>query len=120
MSEFLYTSDANWLKKALHFYATQTPFELIDDLSLGIGPDDLRSAENLIDAVSRASSITWRQARCILSALGIAFAGIWMLFAVSTASMMSIFQSGIWLSAGLALVLAGSLGTLWCLNTEWR
>ncbi len=119
MPETLHTSDANWLKKALHYYETRTPFEFTDDLLLGINPDDLRSAESLIEAVKRASSINGSQAMCILLSLGIAVAGIWMLVMVSAAPMTT-GQAGFWLSTGLALVLAGSLGALGCLNAQWR
>ncbi|MHB9119663.1 MAG: hypothetical protein ACYC2R_15535 [Burkholderiales bacterium] len=119
MPEILHTSDANWLKKALHYYETQTPFELTDDMLLGISPDDLRSAESLIEAVKRASSISGRQALCLSICLGTALAGIWMIVTVGAAPL-STDQSGVWLCSGLALVLAGSLGTLWCLNTQRR
>jgi len=119
MPDNIHTSDHDWFEKTLDCYQHKTPFNFTDDRGLGISPADLRSAGALIRAVKQSPAITWQQVLSILTSVGMAGVGMWMINdAIADPEPTS--QLGILLAGGVALVLLGGVSALWCLGVKWK
>ena len=105
------TSDNLWLEKALKLYSKKALFTLIDDASLGLTEDDLKTALKLIKAAKSRAHMSIKEIVGTITSFGIAASGIYLIILAVVAPEPTT-KLGILTVGGVVLALTGSLGAL--------
>ncbi len=112
------TTDPDWLKKALQLYTDKKPFTLIDDKKIGLTPNDVQTAVNLIKAAKRKDNFSIKDIMKVLASLGVSGIGVWMIVA-AIMDPEPTSKLGILLAGGVALAFTGSLALLFTLGANF-
>jgi len=112
------TNEPDWLSKALEAYKAKLEFTLIDDGDLGLEPNDVKSAVNLLRFVKKKKVITWRKMVKVLTSLGITGVGVWII-AAAIADPEPTSKLSLLITGGLVLTLTGSLSILASLGIKY-
>lgn len=113
------TSDQDWLEKALKCYRDKHPFQLTDDVGIGITEKDLVSAVKLIQKAKRNGNMSVKQIATVLTSIGLSSVGIWLIL-IAVADPEPTSKLGILLAGGVALIALGGLSILRSLGMTWK
>lgn len=115
--EVIRTSDPRWLEQVVRHYTRKERFQLLDDARLGLGPDDLKSAVDLLRALKKRN-VPRRQLWQVLTGIGISSVGIALVLA-AILDPEPTSKLGILLAGGVVLILTGGLSILKALGQTW-